>query len=579
MMAVGFNLRRWLSLAVLLGLTDPIPAQSATVTAELRVPPAEVYVIGDDIPLMWQFTNRESEPLAFLWEGCCRLNGRLDVTRAGQSLEPIPPGSSLAHQFARAEVLEPGQPGEFKTLLSDWVQLDKTGRYFLQGRYVGVLPSQQPQVPSTVNLWRGETRTDPIPLTVLSPDDYLTRRSERSDRRGLRLELAGPDRLPALGAASLEITFHNLNSEPQSIFWPGPAQLWILNERSERLGVRFIDQPTEEITLPPLSRATRAFSLSADDLLDAPFGTYRVFIDHAGKGPDQPRVPSNAVALDWNLNADQVGDLVAKAAEGPSRGLRNPALKRLRVYLGLIRTQLAALNQAALDAEAAELAGELKLGACLKSFAPVPGAVEFKIAFRPNGDWVLAESDVLACLNGADAASAAQLDRILAVRRHLGWSVKLLIEPSPETRLGDIMKSVAGLEQFSDRLAGAVSARVVLPEQGMTNLVNFQTNYIPANLVIRLGGDTAQSPLGVARRTAEPGRPRWLNRFSRAELETVAFTPLPDAEALDDWLTGEHIESPQITVLADSQLTWKRLNELLDPVMRRGWSVELAPEL
>src|SRR5688572_8948786 len=64
--------------AALLVVTNSTLAAEHAVQASLHIPPAETYVIGDTIPLFWRFENKSNVPLAFMWEGCCRLNGRLD---------------------------------------------------------------------------------------------------------------------------------------------------------------------------------------------------------------------------------------------------------------------------------------------------------------------------------------------------------------------------------------------------------------------------------------------------------------------------------------------------------------------
>ena len=93
------------------------------VSASVHIPPAEVYVLGDDIPLVWRFTNQSADPLAMLWEGCCRLNGKLSITANGQAVEVLPPGASSFHTYSKAETLTPGKPMEFRSLLADWVRL------------------------------------------------------------------------------------------------------------------------------------------------------------------------------------------------------------------------------------------------------------------------------------------------------------------------------------------------------------------------------------------------------------------------------------------------------------------------
>ncbi|HAV64094.1 MAG TPA: hypothetical protein DCY13_17225, partial [Verrucomicrobiales bacterium] len=162
------------------------------VEASLHVPPAEAYVLGDEVPLLWRFTNRSSDPLAMLWEGCCRLNGKLDVRAADESLEVLPPGASTFHTYSKAETLPPDQTVEFQSRLADWVSLPRGGEFELAGRYTGVLPIQTPQVPDGVALWRGTATAAPTQIQLLDVADYLAQRPGREQRRQLALRLPPP---------------------------------------------------------------------------------------------------------------------------------------------------------------------------------------------------------------------------------------------------------------------------------------------------------------------------------------------------------------------------------------------------
>ena len=50
---------------------------------ELFLPPATTRLIGDPTPLGWRFTNVSTQALAFMWEGCCRNNGKVEMKRLG----------------------------------------------------------------------------------------------------------------------------------------------------------------------------------------------------------------------------------------------------------------------------------------------------------------------------------------------------------------------------------------------------------------------------------------------------------------------------------------------------------------
>ena len=83
----------------------PVGGRAGPVTLELVLDGNGAHLIGDRIPLVWRFVNHSREPLGFLWEGCCRRNGRLSVTMGDKAVDVIPASQTLAHMFAKAERL------------------------------------------------------------------------------------------------------------------------------------------------------------------------------------------------------------------------------------------------------------------------------------------------------------------------------------------------------------------------------------------------------------------------------------------------------------------------------------------
>ncbi len=321
-------------------LLSSIPAHSAEpVQASLIIPEAATHVIGDPIPLLWRFHNVSTQALAFMWEGCCRLNGRLTVTALDKPITMVPPGQALAHMFAKAERLEPATARNFDTLLSDWTQLSASGTYQLSGRYTGVLPEQQPQIPRGLALWRDAAVTPPIHVTLTSVQDYLAARSDHAARRGLELTLAGPSVLPPRDPIFFRRTIRNPGTNTQSFPWPEAASWWILDHENRRVrgAATALEGAYEEISLAPGSTFTRELPIRTDVLEGEPFGHYRVFVDLRPESPLLPRVPSNPLPLRWQLEPDHVIDLLRKAAAGPAAGLRNAPLKLLRLYLTPLR--------------------------------------------------------------------------------------------------------------------------------------------------------------------------------------------------------------------------------------------------
>ncbi|MEW6302975.1 MAG: hypothetical protein AB1705_05860 [Verrucomicrobiota bacterium] len=567
-------LTQWL-LAFLLAGADSAPAAESRVTAQLRVPPAETYVIGDTVPLYWRFENQSDEPLAFMWEGCCRLNGRLTVTATGKDVRPVPPGQAIAHMFAKAERLDPGKPRDFDTRLSDWVTLRDTGEYELRGRYTGVLPTQKPMVARGLKLWRDAAETPPIKVSLLSVTDYLREREQRATQRGLQLQIAGAAKVPPLAPNPLRLTLASTGPAAQKLRWPGSVELWILDPEGQRVaGIPTdIEGAYEEITLEPGARLAREVSFSSALLEGLPFGRYQAFVDlHAG-GDGAPRVPSNPVAFDWRLDGADVAQLLTAAAKGPQVGARNRALKLLRLQLGELDSALASVRRETLAEPAAALARELELAACLKPLAEKPGRVDWPLRVDAAGNWRFAEPRLAACATKFALDGSTGLGALLAVRRHLGVEVGLQLKPAPDATAGAVMKAAGQLPLAE--LAAPPFARASA-DTNVTGLVQFRSAPGPANLVLRLRRASGGVRCEFARRLPDPDKPQMPAAFRPEEIGAQQFQPLAGAEALEQLLQDGRMPSPQVLLLAADDVAWRDVLAVIEPVLKRGLAVDLA---
>jgi hypothetical protein len=558
---------------------NPPPA-AASVQVQLVIPPAETHVIGDHTPLIWRFLNTGTGPVAFMWEGCCRLNGRLAVTAPGYSVTPVPPSQALAHLFAKAEILQPGQPSDFETRISDWVQLRESATYQLQGQYTGVLPEQRPQVPADLALWRDSAQTPPIPFTVLSPLEYLGERSQRSRQRQVQLELDGPDRLDPLDASPLRLTLRNTARTSQRIVWPHDLQLWILDPQGQRLGLLPlpVDGPYTELEIAPGAALQREISFDHTRLEAQPFASYRVFVDLQA-APDLPRVPSNSHDLVWNLGAKEVQRLILEASGGPRIGLRNPALKLLRVYVTELNPHLASLDLASATPQARVLRDQLRFAASLKPLAPDPGRVDLILSIPAHRAPQLTDLKIENSLqllpeslrNSAESAFGA----ILAVRRHLGWELALDVQPDPFASIGSILTAVRSFDRFSSDVYTAPRALI---RDGTTNAppsITLRQQPIPASLLLRLTPSSKGPQLELARKPVGFFPLPQAAVFRPDEIADAPFKPIADHSVLDHLLDGM-AAPPQTLVVADWALAWSELLDALAPFLTRHISVTVT---
>jgi hypothetical protein len=468
-------------------------AAMAQVGLELRIPEAETHVLGDVIPLHWRFSNTTAQPLGFLWEGCCRLNGRLEVRSIDQALPMLPTGQALAHMFAKADRLEPGVPKEYETRIADWVNLPGTGVFELRGTYRGVLPTQSPQVPRGLALWREAAESPPVRVRVLGVEDYLAQRAERTRRRGVSLTLRAPDRLPPTGSVTLRLTASNATDRALSLFWPDSFTLWALNSQGERsVPAAVIPGSTVPLSLPPGGAIEREFTLGADRFEGEPLGDYRLFAELTAGNAGEPRVPSAPVPISWRLGRDEVAALVASAAQGAGVGARNAPLRLLRVYLTELASDLEALDLAGWPPASRELGRRLLLAARLKPVQPKPGTVDLRLALLPRSgaeqgvDARWSQAPVRSALRppGRDSVAnvAEELGVLLGVRRHLGWEVDLGLEPG-DVSVDQVFAVARSLESQGSELAGPLAA--ILPGQGTNG---------PVRLILRTDPPVGEGP-------------------------------------------------------------------------------------
>ncbi len=538
------------------------------VTAQLSIPPAEVHVIGDATPLLWRFQNSGDEPLAFMWEGCCRLNGRLNVTSAeGDPVELIPPGQALAHMFAKAERLDPGVAGEYETRISDWVRLSRSGTYRLQGRYTGVLPTQQPQVPKGLALWRAAAETGPITFTVLSVDDYLKQRAGRAKAQGLELDLHGDDVVTPPRAVQLNLKLSNPGSQGQSVVWPDDFQFWLVDDAGQRV-----------MNVPVYFEGTRVeWSLAAGEDLShrieldptrffegVPFGDYRMFVDLSARDGQALRVPSNPLPLHWRLEDGVVRSLVEQAAAGSKLGFRNAPLKLLRVYLGEIGGALEKAGDEAADPKARELALELWRAGQLKPLAPRPGTVAWPLRLRPDGSWLmeLAELERVATM----LPEPSRLPELYGLRRHLGWTVEFTLEPEAGVTMADLFLAAGEVHSVQ----GAAGAWVRAGTYGaITNRLGGLTlrgSTVQASGLLKLGRDTALEGYMSGRK---PGR-------SADGSGSTEGIEIRDDSELEAWL-AELAAGSTLQIEVDDSMTWGALTNRIGPVLRRTDPTVLSP--
>ena len=545
------------------------------VTVSLQVPAAETYVLGDDVPLVWRFTNHSTNPLAMLWEGCCRLNGTLTVRASGQPVATLPPGAASFHSFSKAGQLPPGQPADFVSRLADWVKLPAGGELSLSGRYTGVLGNQRPQVPANLALWTGTATSAPTQIKLLHVTDYLSQRVQRAKDRGLAIVVSGPSELPPLAPVTLMVDFKNVSDTRQSFAWPGRFELWLVDEQGQRLekGTRHLEIPGEVIELPVGGDTRRELRLTAENFEGAEFGRITVFLDLGAADPSQNRVPSSAIGLNWRLGADQIRQLLNDAGGSPAAGLRNPALRLLRTYLPAIRTDLAKVDEGSLtNARARLLKRELELAGCLQPLAPKPGAVVLPVGFNADERPLLA-LPTAACTTNLGNEASDQIGAVAGVRRHLGWDILVEVRPEPATTLGAIAHFASSLEPLREQLAAPLVWRAPRPVGSGASALSFPVEAPDAKVVIRIRLQSGGVQISLLRLATALGEPAGHKTISNIESPTNASVSLTGPDELRAWLAAAGGRDPTILVVADPAIACSDFLTALVPLLETAAQV------
>ena len=423
---------------------------AAEVELRFSIPEATFHVIGDPVPLRWEFVNRGDQRLAFMWEGCCRLNGRVTASLGQLTLHSDPATSAAqltAHRFARAARLLPGKPAIFETNLGDWLNINRSGEYKLTARYTGLLDNQQPQVGRGWQLWKSSATAEPIRATLLTPSDYIARRNQAE----IALRLDGPDRLLTIDPTMLELKLLNLSETPKTIHWPSDFALWFLDATGERspLAPTSIRAASEKLVLAKNQRLAKRIEIAPGAFDGQSLEQYRLFVDYKTA---TSRTPSNAVPLDWQLNVADLQQLIHLASGGAKTGLRNRPLKLMRLHLGELRQTLGQVPASDLNEKGKKLLKELQLAAALKPFSKKPGLVTVKLGITNDGSIKFADDALAQAFPGKNPITD-QLGHLLNIRKHLGWSVAIQLHPYATTAKKHVGAAFEKLKSLEPRLA------------------------------------------------------------------------------------------------------------------------------
>ncbi len=578
------------------------------VSVELALPSAKTHVIGDIIPLQWKFRNHSEKTLAFMWEGCCRLNGRVEMKREGPPKPPpagvrpshsgygpgiynpsclhcrlsrqqsemtagnTPQGPALAHIFAKAVKLTAGETENLPSRLDSWVLLEQTGDYKLTGHYLGVHPRQQPQMPKGTQLWTGRANSPVIDLSLLSVEDYLTERPARTSARGIALKLTGPIRIRPFEPMTLQLEFANHSTETQSINWPGQFDFWLVDDKGRRLpeSQYALSRFGKPLSIAPGKTEPRDIIIRHDLVEGRPFGKYLAFVE-LRETTNTIRVPSNPIHLQWNIDQSMTDKLIRQAANHPPIGARNPPLKLLRLHLSDLANHLTALPTDQLIGKSGELLAELKTASTLKKLQPTPGRVDLNILIPDTGSPMMQDIPVQTAFRESTPSLAEQIATVVNLRRHLGWSIGISVRLTPDSPLSGVRQITTAIASVSDKLAAPPATKVFNSTATSFSTIQFRSQPVAANFVIRLEGTTGSFRTSYAVKTAPADAAANERYFLPESVATLTFHPSPDVAELVALLPP----SPAVLILADERLNWSDVLRAAARLIDRGLLIDL----
>jgi hypothetical protein len=158
------------------------------------------------------------------------------------------------------------------------------------------------------------------------------------------------------------------------------------------------------------------------------------------------------VPLDWQLNVADLQQLIHLASGGAKTGLRNRPLKLMRLHLGELRQTLGQVPASDLNEKGKKLLKELQLAAALKPFSKKPGLVTVKLGITNDGSIQFADEALGQAFQG-EKHITDQLDHLLNIRKHLGWTVAIQLHPYATTAKKHVAAAFEKLKSLEPRLA------------------------------------------------------------------------------------------------------------------------------
>jgi hypothetical protein len=144
------------------------------------------------------------------------------------------------------------------------------------------------------------------------------------------------------------------------------------------------------------------------------------------------------------------------ASGGAKTGRRNRPLKLMRLHLGELGQALGQVPASDLKEKSKKLLKELQLAAALKPVSKKPGLVTVKLRITNDGSIQFANEALGQAFQG-EKPITDQLNDLLNIRKHLGWTVAIQIQPYATTANKHVDAAFEKLKPLEPRLAKPIT--------------------------------------------------------------------------------------------------------------------------
>jgi hypothetical protein len=148
--------------------------------------------------------------------------------------------------------------------------------------------------------------------------------------------------------------------------------------------------------------------------------------------------------------------LIRLASGGAKTGRRNRPLKLMRLHLGELGQALGQVLASDLKKKGKKLLKELQLAAALKPFSKKPGLVTVKLGITNDGSIKFADEALGQAFQGQKPITD-QLDDLLNIRKHLGWTVAIQLHPYATTAKKHVAAAFEKLRTLEPHLAKPIT--------------------------------------------------------------------------------------------------------------------------